>query len=101
MSSTGTRLRTSSLPEYARRGGFEPTLILSWQRYPSPLKGTFFPSQTLKGSGGILRHHLDRLAAFLAGAQVGVTKWWIENDMRYSPQEVAKMHFFLALFGMR
>jgi AcrR family transcriptional regulator len=44
---------------------------------------------------------LDMIGAFLAGAQVGVTKWWLENDMQYSPQEVAKMHFFLALFGMR
>ncbi|MEO8395748.1 MAG: TetR-like C-terminal domain-containing protein, partial [Chloroflexota bacterium] len=43
----------------------------------------------------------EMIAAFLAGAQVGVTKWWIENDMQYSPEEVAKMHFFLSLFGMR
>src|SRR5579871_4452983 len=46
---------------------------------------------------------LEMISAFLAGAQVGVTKWWLENgnDQKYSSEDVAKMHFFLALFGMR
>ncbi len=43
---------------------------------------------------------LGLVAAFCAGAQVGVTKWWLENDMTYSPEEVARMQLFLSMFGL-
>ncbi len=36
---------------------------------------------------------LDLIGAFLAGGQIGITKWWLEHDMECSPQEVARMHF--------
>lgn len=43
---------------------------------------------------------LGLISAFLSGAQIGVTKWWVENDqMHYTPEEIAKMHFLLAALG--
>jgi len=44
---------------------------------------------------------LDFMAAFFAGAQVGVMKWWLENDLRYSAEDMARMQFFLSLWGIR
>ncbi len=41
------------------------------------------------------------IGAFLAGGQIGVTKWWLENDMACSPQEMARMHFLIAALGFR
>jgi AcrR family transcriptional regulator len=78
------------------KGSMEFTL-----RVMSYLTQVMLPSLEAKLDGHEPKIPVDMIAAFLAGAQVGVTKWWIENDMRYSPQEVAKMHFFLATLGMR
>ncbi len=45
---------------------------------------------------------LGLISAFLAGAQIGVTKWWVEDDkMHYSPDEIARMHFLIASLGFR
>ena len=44
---------------------------------------------------------LDFIAAFFAGAEVGVMKWWLENDMKYSPEDMARMQFFLSVFGLK
>ncbi len=41
------------------------------------------------------------IAAFLAGGQIGITKWWLDHDMDCSPQEVARMHFLIASLGYR
>ena len=41
------------------------------------------------------------IAAFLAGGQIGITKWWLEHDMECSPQEMARMHFLIASLGYR
>ena len=43
----------------------------------------------------------DMIAAFLAGGQIGITKWWLEHDMECSPQEMARMHFLIASLGYR
>ena len=34
---------------------------------------------------------LDMMSYALAGAQIGVIKWWLDNGMRESPQKVAFM----------
>lgn len=44
---------------------------------------------------------VDLIAAFCAGAEVGVMKWWLENDMRYTPQQMAQMHFLLSALGLK
>ncbi len=44
---------------------------------------------------------VDLIAAFFAGAEVGVMKWWLENDLRYTPQEMARMHFMLSVLGLK
>ncbi len=43
----------------------------------------------------------DMIAAFLAGGQIGITKWWLDHDMECSPQEMARMHFLIASLGYR
>ncbi len=44
---------------------------------------------------------LDLIAAFCAGAEVGVMKWWLENDMPYTAEEMSRMQFFLSMFGLK
>ena len=44
---------------------------------------------------------VDLIAAFCAGAEIGVMKWWLENDMRYSAEEMAQMQFMLSSQGLR
>lgn len=34
---------------------------------------------------------LDLLGYYLAGAEIGVVHWWLENDMPFSPKDMAKM----------
>lgn len=80
----------------SKHGSMEFTL-----RVLSYLTEVMKPMLQARADGNAPKIPMEMIAAFLAGAQVGVTKWWIENDMQYSPEEVAKMHFFLALFGMR
>jgi len=80
----------------SKNGSMEFTL-----RVMSYLTQVMMPALEMKLDGHEPKIPLEMISAFLAGAQVGVTKWWIENDMKYSSEEVAKMHFFLSLFGMR
>ncbi|MFN8447170.1 MAG: TetR/AcrR family transcriptional regulator [Anaerolineae bacterium] len=56
---------------------------------------------TQKADGAEPKIPLDLIAAFCAGAEVGVMKWWLEHDMRYSPEEMARMQAFLSSFGLR
>ncbi len=44
---------------------------------------------------------MSLIAASCAGAEIGVMKWWLDHDMEYSPEEMAKMQFFLSMFGLR
>lgn len=44
---------------------------------------------------------LGLVAAFLAGAEVGVMKWWVESGMRQTPEDMARIQFFLATFGLK
>ena len=44
---------------------------------------------------------LDLIAAFWAGAEVGVMKWWLENDLKYTPKEMAKMQYLLSVQGLK
>jgi AcrR family transcriptional regulator len=34
---------------------------------------------------------LDALAAMLAGVEIGVMMWWIENDMPYTPEAMSRL----------
>src|SRR5262249_29683995 len=80
----------------SKQGSMEFTL-----RVMSYLTQVMLPALEAKLDGHEPKIPLEMISAFLAGAQVGVTKWWLENDMQYSPEEVARMHFFLSLFGVR
>ncbi|MBK8020253.1 MAG: TetR/AcrR family transcriptional regulator [Chloroflexi bacterium] len=44
---------------------------------------------------------VEIIAAFLAGAEIGVINWWLQNDMRYSPAEMARMQYRLAIGGLQ
>lgn len=44
---------------------------------------------------------VDLIAAFCAGAEVGMTKWWLENNLSYTPQEMAKMQYMLSAQGLQ
>jgi AcrR family transcriptional regulator len=43
---------------------------------------------------------VDLIAAFWAGAEIGVMKWWLENDLKYTPEEMAKMQYLLSVQGL-
>ncbi len=59
------------------------------------------PGLEAKLNGHTPQVPLDLIASFLAGAEVGVMKWWIESDMQYSAEEMARMQFFLSVFGLK
>lgn len=41
----------------------------------------------------------DFVANFLAGAEVGVVRWWLENGMHYTPKQMSVMFCYTAGFG--
>lgn len=41
----------------------------------------------------------DIIAIHFASAQLGLAAWWLENDMPYSPEYMAKISFWLSLAG--
>lgn len=42
----------------------------------------------------------DMIAHALAGMHIGIVMWWLQSGLRYSPEEMAKMHYYMAAFGM-
>lgn len=40
------------------------------------------------------------IASFLAGAEIGVVRWWLANDMPHSPQEMALIMHHLCTRGL-
>ncbi len=42
----------------------------------------------------------DLLAHALAGAQIGAISWWLESDMQYTPEEMARMFYSIVGFGL-
>jgi AcrR family transcriptional regulator len=59
------------------------------------------PALEAKLNGNTPKIPLDLIASFFAGAEVGVMKWWLENDMQHTPDEMARMQFFLSAFGLK
>lgn len=44
---------------------------------------------------------IDFMAAYMAGAQIGVINWWLDNNLPVSPEEISRMLSRMCLFGMR
>lgn len=44
---------------------------------------------------------VDLIASFCAGAEIGVMKWWLENNLNYTPEEMAKMQYMLSTQGLQ
>lgn len=44
---------------------------------------------------------VDFIAAYLAGAEVGVIRWWLASAPAHTPHEMAQMMFSLSSFGLR
>lgn len=59
------------------------------------------PALEAKLDGNAPKIPIDLIASFFAGAEVGIMKWWLENDMQYTPEEMARMEFFLSNFGLK
>lgn len=70
-------------------------------RLLSYLTNAIEPNLELKAGDGEPKMPLGLIAAACAGAEVGVMKWWLENDMPYPPEEMARMQFLLWALGMR
>jgi AcrR family transcriptional regulator len=51
-------------------------------------------------TGSEPRLPLDVVASFLAGAEMGLIHWWLENDMPYSAEQMAVMMNRLCSFGL-
>ncbi|MBW4437515.1 MAG: TetR/AcrR family transcriptional regulator [Pleurocapsa minor GSE-CHR-MK-17-07R] len=43
---------------------------------------------------------LDFIAAFLAGGEIGLVRWWLDNDMPFTSQQMARMMFDLSAYGV-
>ena len=54
----------------------------------------------IRAQGDDPRLPLDFMAHYLAGAQVGMMAWWLENDMPHSPEEMAQMGQQMAVNGL-
>ncbi|MCB9450266.1 MAG: TetR/AcrR family transcriptional regulator [Anaerolineaceae bacterium] len=54
---------------------------------------------TMQAQGRTPRLPADLIANFMAGAELGVIAWWLENGQPYSPQEMARMVFQLSMLG--
>jgi AcrR family transcriptional regulator len=51
-----------------------------------------FPENQFQAPADIIAYHF-------ASAQLGLAAWWLENDMPYSPEYMAKISFWLSLAG--
>lgn len=56
--------------------------------------------EPLQRETGQPRIPAEFIGSFLAGAQIGVTRWWMQNQDAYTPQQMAQMMHFLAMMGM-
>ncbi len=66
---------------------------------------TMFTHDTFKSllpppEAGEPRLPLNFMAAFMAGAELGVVKWWLDQGMQPPAAEVARMQFELAAYGI-
>jgi AcrR family transcriptional regulator len=43
---------------------------------------------------------LDLIANYMAGAEIGLVNWWLENDMPYPPEQISRMSYLLTAFGL-
>jgi AcrR family transcriptional regulator len=42
---------------------------------------------------------LDMLAAYIAGAEIGLVAWWLENGMQQTPEEMSRLFHHLGTYG--
>jgi AcrR family transcriptional regulator len=40
------------------------------------------------------------MAAWLAGAEVGLVRWWLNGNLQYTPEQMARMSFELCCYGL-
>ena len=57
--------------------------------------------QGLKKSGRDYEIPLPALATFIAGSFLSLLKWWLENKMIYSPEEIDKIFKSLTMAGIK
>lgn len=43
---------------------------------------------------------LEFMAAYFAGAEIGIMNWWLQNDLRYPPEKMAQMQYWLSVGGI-
>lgn len=43
---------------------------------------------------------LDFMAAYLAGAEIGLMRWWLKSGQQYAPPDMARMMFLMSSFGL-
>jgi AcrR family transcriptional regulator len=43
---------------------------------------------------------VELIAAFCSGAQIGMMRWWLENDLKYTPEQMARMQYMLSAQGL-
>jgi AcrR family transcriptional regulator len=51
-------------------------------------------------SGMTFPFEVDALTNYLAGAEIGVIRWWLESGKNYSPREIATMFETICVSGM-
>lgn len=42
----------------------------------------------------------EMLGHFIAGAEIGMISWWLENEMPYPPEQMARIMYYLSAMGI-
>jgi Transcriptional regulator len=81
---------------FGRRGS--PAFMVDIRRFLAHMS-VGLAIRDMQKRGQELRLPPDLIANFMAGAELGVMAWWLENGQQYSPKEMSRMVFQLSMLG--
>jgi AcrR family transcriptional regulator len=76
-----------------------PVFVSRIQEYLAKVVYTHFCSVHLE-AGQKPIYPLEALTNYIAGAEIGLIRWWLESGMEQSPQEMARMFERICVDGM-
>jgi len=79
--------------------GALPFILMVMDYLRGMMENEGFPCMVPKAA--VSRMPQGAIAAYLAGAQVGLAYWWLyDNKQQFSPQEISQIMFFQNVFGL-
>lgn len=43
---------------------------------------------------------IEVMSAFVAGAEIGMMSWWLQNNLKYTPEQMARFQYMLTIGGL-